>query len=240
MSLYVARVTASGPSWRSLSLSRWIARTPLGYLSALQVTPGKTACESHSIPQKELPAAWLGHFAAPVPEQAGSYAYFSSRFTLPRSSSLDAQRHLTPSGRTSRRLRLPRRQPFEEPTIAPQRSSETLCRKRQDPPRSADDLAPQTGHSRFSLRRARCRGRSAGRPVKEDTTIRISSISNLVTGAADQVAPLEVGIFGSSFDTGTEDIDNALDAANAHPGRHRRLSSRRSPHPKRVSKDTAA
>ena len=80
----------------------------------------------------------------------------------------------------------------------------------------------------------------AGRPVKGDTTFRISSISNLVTGAADQVAPLEVGIFGSSFDTGTEDIDNALDAANAHPGRHRRLSSRRSPHPKRVSKDTAA
>lgn len=52
------------------------------------------------------------------------------------------------------------------------------------------------------------------RPVKEDTTFKISSISNLVTGVADQVAPLDVGIFGYSFDTGTEDIDNALDAYN--------------------------
>lgn len=191
------------------------------------------------------------------------------------------------------------------------------------------------------------------RPVKEDTTFGISSISNLVTGVADQAAQLDVGTLGYSFDTGTEDIDNALrayniltanyrdgryqlaimmllcrpgssfqaaedisalkrdssysplfslclagrwhgysritsrcprsmrnwptgfepalslgislparsgcnhiivpmndqqerlstpirEATNAHPGRHRRLSSRRSPHPKRVSKDTAA
>ena len=35
-----------------------------------------------------------------------------------------------------------------------------------------------------------------------------------MTGVADQVATLEIGIFGYSFDTGTEDIDNALDAYN--------------------------